>query len=205
MNAKAFLSLVLVLQVCIGFGQTLTFENNPISVEKWNETQLVIPIEIEIDNNTAAAISSRLTLAVNNATAVVGSRLSAADIAKVTIRNNSQLVSLNSGKKTTKTYYVVLDKTLQLTSNQIFFIDATIGAINNSVQINLQQPNDLPYTLSDYLDNDDLYLDKVQKVESVNNVLTVYGEKNNSFQKRNIALKKRGSICCMGQTILNQF
>jgi hypothetical protein len=190
MNTKIFLSVLLLLQVSIGYGQTLIFENSPITVEKWNETQLVIPIEIEIDNNTAAAITSTLTLTINNARALAASQLSAADVAKVSIRNNSFPISLNSGKTIMKTSYLVLDKTLLLTSSKVLYVDASIGAITNSVQINLQQPNDLPYTLSDYLDNDDLYLDKVQKVESANNILTIYGEKNNGFQKRSVALRK---------------
>ena len=187
----SFLLMLGLIKIGLCVGQTMTFKNSPIDVEKWNETQLVIPIEIDIANNTASAINVTLILTLNNTTAASTSQLSAADFpGKFEIRNNNQNLSLKKGKEATKTFYLVLEKSLQIISDRIIFIDAANGVTTASLQVNLHRANDLNYTLSDYIENPDLKLDGVTKVESINNILVVSGDKDGSFQKRSIALKK---------------
>ncbi len=202
---RDILLALLVLQGGFSYGQVLTFKNTPITVEKWKEAHLVIPIEVEVDNTTGGTVTGTLSFSLDNTRAPVASQLNVADFAKVVLRSTSPTISLNSGKKITKTVYMVLDRALEVASVKTLFVDATIGTVTQSVQIDLMQPNDLPYTLSDYLDNDELLLDKVHSVQSVNNVLTIYGEKNNSFQKRNVALRSGEVFAVWDRKYLTNF
>lgn len=189
---KTLFALLFLQYICFCHAQSIEFKEASINIEKWNETQLIIPVEVEIINESVYDQSGTLSLSLDNVTATRDLQLSSEDFGKIEIRKNHQVFSLKrkkkfAQKKTTKTFYVVLDENIKITSNKTFYVNAIIGPIIKSLEINLEREDDLQYTLSDYLQNNKL--NKVNEVKSANNVLTIYGEKDNKFQKKTVALK----------------
>lgn len=197
---KALLVTLLFFQSSLSFAQRLTLASTVIEVEKWPETLLIIPVEVKVENNTSSAITAPLRIEPDRSRPATGTlRMTDTEWNAVLIRNDNPDISLAPGKNLTKTVYITLSKPLEMTDSRAFYVNVSLGSTTESIQVNVKRAYDLSYTLEDYLDNDNITLKNITKVESLNNVLTIYGEKDGVFQKRSVSLKK-GQVYSISET-----
>jgi hypothetical protein len=198
MNRRFLLLLFCFHAICVCYGQSenisLHFKQQQLIVEKGRE-QVVLPVEVEIRSGKDQGPVS-LFLRVD--TDHQNTSRDAALLSNIEIRNTSLNFQLPKGK-TTKTFYVLLKEALSITAGQTVVLQAgvTIGGkvikAETALVLKLVQAQDLIYTLSDYLKDENVKLGYVTKVESSNNILSIYGyhEKDgNAVAKRQVALKR---------------
>ncbi len=170
-----------------------------VVAEKWKETDLVAPIEFELENPTNAAITLTVSMTLNGSgltvpVAPVGAgQMLASDFASIEVRGNNRTAVVPANGSLPVALYVFVQKVLSITTPTTIpftmtISGATISTLTITGQLMIIRGFDIPYTLGDYINNPDLILDGVSKVESVNNVLTVSGSINGRVAKRSISL-----------------
>lgn len=193
MKTKLFTIALFILLTRICHGQINgQFTNTSIIGEKWKDIELVIPIEIKLTNTDNKLNEGTVNLSLDKSKTIGNDKtqISSTDFEKIEIRNNSQQYLINkNGIK--KTFYIVIKKDLEIKNAKSLFVNLEIeNRVISKTEIQIKRGNDITYTLNDYLNNPDLKLDYVSKVESNNNILTVYGYKNSNSSKINVLLEK---------------
>lgn len=200
MKAKLFPLICLIANLNFAHAQGILAipKNNSITVTKIKDIELNIPIEIDIVNDANADQAKTITLQLDNSQAEVIKRMNAStELPSLRIINSSQTIELKKDetKKTLSGFYITLDRSITIYSNKTVYVKIICeGTTLNTIQISIE-PSDI--SLDDYFnETNDVKLDEVTKVESIDNVLTVSGYKKNagtnefSFLKRKIVLKK---------------
>lgn len=197
------LLFILVTTATIAYGQNNIMANiksSDILGKKISEIDLLIPIEIEFINPTSTQITEVITIELDNGTSAPISRFNTGDFSKIQVINNNQQVDLKAGEtvKPTKTFYVRFDKDIVLKNEKVIVLKIKSAAGEFSKIRLTIQPADIIQSLSEYYD---AKLDNVTKVESLNNILSIYGYSKVSdndatedvFVKRSVKLS-RGSV-----------
>jgi len=167
-----------------------------IIAEKWKDSELTIPIEIEFKKSGTIRYKISFDSTIKTVKVDEEQKLNLSQLSLIKINKGAQDFVLETNE-ITKTFYLIIDKTFSLQSNNEINIDTNIKLDSTTstipIKIILKPANDLTYTLTDYLNDNNLKLKYVSKVESNNNILNIYGthrDNSNNIIKRQVALKE---------------
>jgi len=202
---RLILSILFTALVKVTFGQQAIVipKSSTIKTTKGAD-DLTILIELDFVNNQNSSYTANIQMILNNSQGTAINQFNPIDFQKVKIVNDSQQIALGAGevKKAPKSFFVFIDKSVVLKTEKLLLLQIKdsgneIGAIKVSIQ-----PEEKVYALSEYLDDCQVKLDYVTKVESTDNLLTVQGyklvtdngAKESVFLKRKVLLKERKTL-----------
>lgn len=198
MKTRLSFLVYFMLLAKINFGQIeINFENTLIIGEKCRELELILPVEVEIKNLGSDKIEEEAIISFDKSRTIGNNptQISDSDFSKIEIRNNILSFKIESKKEKIKTFYIFVNKEVSIKSDKVLHIDFEIrGTAKKTIQIKLKRGNDITYTLSDYMSNDNLKINPVSKVESNNNLLTIYGIRNNNISKIDVQLEPGNAL-----------
>lgn len=204
-----------IFLIMVIFGTKITYAQNIIAnpksvtiiAKKTIDTDLIIPIEVDFVNKTPLVQNASITLQIDNNKAPAVSQFNAIDIKNVKLINASQTVTLNAyeTKKAPNVFYFFIDRSTSINYDKTVFLNLLDGAnLLSTIKISIQNDDKL-LSLDEYLEENVIpsnrinRLDNVTKVESNNNIMSVFGYKEISaadgtkkdiFLKRSVELKK---------------
>ncbi len=198
MKLNILLLTILLLRGIFAVGQVPNvvgvFNKSRITIEKGKDNDVILPIVIKLTNQNKQLVSGELELLIDRN----NSSLSNVEINKIQISPAKLTFIERKRKHFERTFELKVPKNLanyidkQITLKATIDIDSTDSkkdTLSNSLTIDFIESFNLNYETNEYLGNDDLELEYVTKVESNNNLLTVYGYKYEAVTKRNILLK----------------
>lgn len=172
--------ITLLLLLFVGhtsFAQTMTvaFESKTVSVEKGDEL-LIVPIVVKVKNKIAG---QKVTIALPKSDS------------KITFQETDKEIN----EIDEATFYVIFatDYTVSTSVDVTINVSLTGAAVSDAAVITVKKAKSLNYTLDDYMHDSLLKLNYVTKVESTDNILTVYGyhaDNQEVVAKRRILLKQ---------------
>lgn len=189
-----FLFFVLGLQQIFAQGvSVINPPNNSITVKKNTGAELLIPIDLSFVNTTNTAIARTINITIENTFPELINQLNVSDLGHVSVVNNNQPVPITSGAtiKVPNAIYLLVDRTVTVSIEKIFFLRITDGSNTLSVLKVILQPEEQVLSLNMYLTGVH-ELDDVIKVESVDNTLVIKGFKGmtDNSQTEQIFFKK---------------
>jgi hypothetical protein len=195
LTATFFFVSFFTLNYCQGQDLDLKFKEQKIIIEKGKD-EVIVPIEIDIETKLKTKKDEfkgilQLNISRNTDTGVK----IPFEYDKLSIRDEKLNILLNK-RKTVKVFYAVFkDLNLSKGNSVLFTASLIVNGVTKSTEkklvIMLIKAQDLIYSLDDYLYNDTLKLDNITKLESTNNIVSVYGYHQNN---RNIILKRQISL-----------
>jgi hypothetical protein len=207
MNPKLTFVLAAILTFQFAPGQiTLNFRKTAMTVEVGKE-DVTIPVELEI-GKTVPRLTVRIELNMETAQ----STLRDSGLAKISKRENEITFQMDKNP-VVRAFYIVVKKEIVMDQDSTIVYNAVLTGGPTPVStpapvvITLTKTKNAIYSLKDYFDDQKGKLGYVTKVESNNDILTVYGYSSfnrNMIVKRQIALQD-GQIYSVGDKVIRLY
>jgi hypothetical protein len=193
MKTKLLFVIAMLSSIGLCHGQSVTAEllskTNSISVKKQRDIQLIIPIELNIVNQTSDTVNQTVILRLSHPSSPM-LEMTRNDFAQITISNNSQLFKASPRKSTplTNPFFIIIPDNVNFVSDVLLIAEVRINdVLVNSIQITISPADEL-LSVTNYLDTINK-LNYVTEVKIDKNIITVYGFKNEVFTSRRMILE----------------
>lgn len=172
------------------------------------EEEIVIPLEVEIEKKDIGKMPIKIKLTTDDSQTKLSKDAHSIMEPEITL-------DVNKGK-TVRAFYIKVNNNnnnMDFKSNPQIAYNAELTGVSSTVIasgpliIKFTKSKDQVYSLSDYLNDSMAKLEYVTKVESENNILTVYGYhklNGNAIVKRKIKLKK-GQSFLIGEKMITPY